>query len=336
MAPGLVVLQNAAYIHGMGPLRFEPIFRRYLWGNRRLATVLDKPIGPENDYAESWEIVDHGTDQSRVVAGPLQGRTLHELVEQQGPELLGRHHPQSRFPLLYKFIDAQQKLSVQVHPDDARAAKLHPPDSGKTEAWVVLDAPPGSVIYAGLKRGFDRAALQREVARGTVELCLHKIEPRPGDCIFIPAGIVHAIGAGLLVAEIQQSSDTTWRLFDWNRLGPDGKPRPLHLEQALGAIDYNHGPVEPQLPQPTDRSFASRLVACDKFVLDRWRFDTPQTAGGDQRCHILSVLDGSVSVAGDAVETPLRIGGTMLLPAAAGPTLLTPHGPTALLDMYLP
>jgi mannose-6-phosphate isomerase len=321
---------------GMGPLRLEPIFRRYLWGNRRLAMVLGKRIGPENDYAESWEVVDHGADQSRVVAGPLTGKALHELVEHHGAALLGRHHPQSRFPLLYKFIDAQQTLSVQVHPDDARAAKLNPPDSGKTEAWVVLDATPGSVIYAGLKRGFDRPALEREVARGTVELCLHKIEPRAGDCIFIPAGVVHAIGAGLLVAEIQQSSDTTWRLFDWNRVGPDGKPRPLHVEQSLDAIDYNHSPVEPQIPQPTELPHASRLVSCDKFVLDRWRFDTPQTAGGDDRCHIISVLDGAVTVAGDSLDEPLHLGGTILLPAAAGPTLLTPRGPTVVLDMYLP
>jgi mannose-6-phosphate isomerase len=113
-----------------------------------LATVLGKPIGPEGDYAESWEVVDHGADQSRALTGPLAGKTLHELVDRHGAELLGRHHPQARFPLLFKFIDAQQTLSVQVHPDDARAARLTPPDSGKTEAWVVLDAPPGSVIYA--------------------------------------------------------------------------------------------------------------------------------------------------------------------------------------------
>src|SRR5207245_2472669 len=111
------------------------------------------------------------------------------------------------------------------------------PDLSKTEAWVVLHAEPGSLIYAGLKRGFDRAALQREVQRGTTELCLHRLEPKPGDCLFIPAGTVHALGAGLLVAEIQEASDTTFRLFDWNRVGPDGNPRPLHVEQALATID---------------------------------------------------------------------------------------------------
>src|SRR5690606_25050283 len=128
------------------------------------------------------------------------------------------HAPQPRFPLLFKLLDAQKTLSVQVHPDDRRAALLNPPDYGKTEAWVVLDAEPGSLIYAGLKRGFDRHALAREIARGTVELCLHRFEPQPGDCVFIPAGVVHALGTGLLIAEIQQSSDTTYRLFDWNRV----------------------------------------------------------------------------------------------------------------------
>ncbi len=142
------------------PLRFEPVFRRYVWGGRRLGKILGKPIGPGNDYAESWEVVDHGEDQSRVAAGPLAGMTLNELTHIYGKQLLGRHYPQPRFPLLFKFLDCEKTLSVQVHPNDVQAAKLDPPDVGKTEAWVVLAAEPGSVIYAGLKRGFDRAALR--------------------------------------------------------------------------------------------------------------------------------------------------------------------------------
>jgi len=318
------------------PLRFEPIFRRYVWGGRRLGTVLGKPIGTET-CAESWEVVDHGPDQSRVIAGPLAGMTLEDLVRDRGPELLGRNNPQARFPLLVKFLDAQQPLSVQVHPDDARAAKLDPPDLGKTEAWVVLAAEPGSLIYAGLKRGFDRPALAREVARGTCELCLHRFEPRAGDCIFLPAGTVHALGAGLLAAEIQQSSDTTYRLFDWNRLGPDGQPRPLHVEEALDAIDYQLGPVDPVAPAPTDRPWVSRLVDCDKFVLDRWDVSEPQAAGEADRSHILVALDGAVDVGRDPTGQPLSKGETLLLPAAAGPAMLTPRTPrVVLLDAYLP
>ena len=209
-------------------------------------------------------------DQSRVAAGPLAGTTLGELRAHCGQELFGRHHPQSRFPLLFKFLDCAKTLSVQVHPDDAQAARLSPPDLGKTEAWVVLAAEPNSVIYAGLKRGFDRHALEREVQRGTCELCLHRLEPKPGDCLFLPAGAVHASGAGLVIAEIQQASDATYRLFDWNRLGSDGKPRPLHMNQALEAIDYELGPVHVQTVQTTDSPQVNRLVECNKFVLDRW------------------------------------------------------------------
>jgi len=318
------------------PLRFAPIFRRYLWGGRRLSTVLNKPIGAGDDYAESWEIVDHGQDQSVVSAGALKGKTLHELVRIHGEELFGRHHPQSGFPLLWKFLDAHRTLSVQVHPNDRQAALLDPPDLGKAEAWVVLDAAPGSLIYAGLKRGFDRPVVEREVSPGTIQLCLHRFEPAVGDCVFIPAGTLHAIGAGLLVAEIQQASDTTYRLFDWNRVGADGQPRELHLSQGLDAMDYDRGPVGPQSPRPTDKPHVSRLVECDKFVLDRWQFDATDAAGGDRRFHILAVLQGSVNVQGDVSRQPLRRGQTLLLPATAGEVRLEPVEPAVMLDAYLP
>lgn len=314
------------------PLRFAPIFRRYLWGGRRLADVLQKQIGPEADYAESWEIVDHGADQSVVTSGPFKGTTLHELVTRRGAELLGPVHPQPRFPLLFKFLDAQQTLSVQVHPDDARAALLDPPDYGKTEAWYVVDAAPGSLIYAGLKRGFDRATLARELERGTAEMCLHRFEPKKGDCVLLPAGLIHAIGAGLLVAEIQQSSDTTYRLFDWNRVGPDGKPRQLHLEKGLEATDDRLGPGEARTPTPTDRPERQRLAECDKFTLDRWTLTAPTKIGGDGRCHILAVVGGAVTLAGDPSGTPVPFGGTAILPASCGEVLVTPLREAVVLD----
>ena len=318
------------------PLRFEPLYRRYLWGGRRLQSVLGKQIGEGEDYAESWEIVDHGADQSIVATGSLAGKPLHELVTQHGKELFGRDHPQPQFPLLFKFLDAHRNLSVQVHPNDEQAQLLDPPDLGKTEAWVVLHAEPGSLVYAGLKRGFDRQAFAREVSRGTTELCLHRFEPRVGDCIFIPAGTVHALGAGLIIAEIQQASDTTFRVFDWNRVGPDGQPRPLHVEQALEVIDYDAGPVAASKPLPTDRSHVSRLVACDKFILDRWQFDTPQPIGGDDRFHILAVLAGMARISGDPADEPLMKGHVTLLPAAAGKRELVAEPETVMLDMYLP
>lgn len=317
------------------PLRFEPLFRRYLWGGRRLASVLNKPIGDGDDYAESWELVDHGEDQSVVAFGDLAGQTLSALVRDRGDELLGRHSPQTRFPLLFKFLDANRDLSVQVHPDDRAAAQLDPPDLGKTEAWVVIAAEPGSLIYAGLKDGVGRQELEAAMRAGITDDCLHRFEPAVGDCIFIPAGTVHAIGAGLVVAEIQQASDTTFRLFDWNRVGPDGQPRPLHIEQGLDAVDYTFGPVHPQTPRTLGTSPVERLVSCDKFVLDRWQISEPCRVGGDDRFHILALLDGEMTIEGDTSPAPLKRGQTVLLPASCGEVVCRSQG-ARFLDMYLP
>lgn len=318
------------------PLRFKPILREYLWGGRRLGTVLGKPIGDGAHYAESWEVVDHGADQSIVDGGPFDGATLHELVAQHGAELLGRHHPQRQFPLLLKFLDAAKTLSVQVHPNDEQAAQLDPPDLGKTEAWVVLDAEPGSKIYAGLKPGIDRARLERELASGTCEVCLHAFEPQVGDCILIQAGTVHAIGAGLLIAEIQQASDTTYRLFDWNRVDRDGRPRELHIRQALQVIDFGRGPVAPSRPQPGGRPNVERLAACDKFVLDRWTIERPERLSCGERFHILAVVGGTVAVDGEHACQSLARGQTMLIPASCGGGEFAPQGRAVVLDMYLP
>lgn len=335
------------------PLKFHPVFKRYLWGGRRLAAVLGKPIGVGDDYAESWEVADHAQGESVVSFGPLAGAPLHQLVRDRGRELLGRHAPQPRFPLIFKYLDCQRDLSVQVHPNDAAAARLDPPDLGKTEAWLVLAAEPGSRIFAGLKSAIDRDTLACEVAKGRTELCLHSFEARAGQCVFIPAGTVHALGAGLLVAEIQQASDTTYRLFDWNRVGPDGQPRKLHLEESLAAINYAARQVYPQTPQPTRQPHVERLIACDKFVLDRWTVTKEVPLGGDDRFHILSVLEGEALIgvsSSEAASRPLvgsttsnevslltlHRGQTVLLPACLPPVLLGTHDRTVLLDMYLP
>lgn len=318
------------------PLRFAPIFRQYIWGGRRLGTSLGKDIGEGDNFAESWEIVDHGEDQTAVAAGNLQGTTLRELVEQHPNELFGRHAPQSVFPLLVKFLDCNRNLSVQVHPDDERAAQLDPPDLGKTEAWIILDAEPGAVVYAGLKSGTTPEAFAKACRDGACDELLHQFEPQPGDCIFIPAGTVHALGEGLVVAEVQQASDTTYRLFDWNRVDADGKPRQLHLELGLEAVDYDKTEVAAQQPQPTDRPHVSRLAECDKFVIDRWQFSGEQPLGGDDRFHILVVLEGEVRVQNDPAESPLQKGQSMLLPAGCGVTQLAAADKVVFLDAYLP
>jgi mannose-6-phosphate isomerase len=296
---------------------------------------LGKSIGPGNDYAESWELCDHGADQSIVDEGPLAGTSLGELVRCRGQELLGLAAPQERFPLLVKFLDATQVLSVQVHPNDEQAAVQVLPDLGKTEAWIILAAEPQSRVYAGLRPGVDREQLAAAIEEGSCDRLLHSFHPRPGDCLFIPAGTVHALGNGLLVAEIQQSSDTTFRLFDWNRVGADGRPRPLHVEQGLAVTDFQRGPIEPQQAQPTDRPWVSRLVECEKFTIDRWDFAEDQMIGGDQRFHIVCVLEGAVRIAGDPHAEPLPKGNTALVPACLGGVALTPQGRTVLLDAYV-
>ena len=316
-------------------LRFLPIYRRYLWGGRRLGTMLCKPIGPGDDYAESWEIVDHAADQSVVLAGPLAGRTLGELMREHAAEMLGPHASHHHFPLLFKFLDCNRTLSVQVHPNDEQGAKLDPPDLGKTEAWVVLHADPGSRIYAGFKPNATPALIASAVSENRIEDYLHSFDAKAGDCVFIPAGTVHALGAGLVIAEIQQASDTTFRLFDWNRVDAAGNPRPLHIDESLAVIDYASGPVAPQRPRAVAPG-RERLVECDKFVLDRCTLSAPQSIGGDGRLHLLAVIEGAVESSGDPVATPLAMGATAVLPAAAGAIELRPQGRAVVLDITLP
>ena len=325
----------------MHPLLFSPLYRRYLWGGRRFATALGRTLPPGDDFAESWELVDREADQSVVAAGALKGSTLGQLVQSHGRDLLGRHSPQKAFPLLFKFLDANRDLSVQVHPDDARAATLGAPDLGKTEAWYIVDAIPGSRIYAGLREGIDHRSFAEAVRAGECEASLHSFEAKPGDCIFIPAGTVHAIGAGLLVAEIQQSSDVTYRLHDWNRTGSDGKPRPLHIEAGIDAVT-KQGPVEPTRSVPTHDLLADpvrRLVASDYFTFDQVRPTSTWTVGGDDRCHFLAAIDGSVSF-DPAWRLPLLVRGqSVLLPASIGQQPLHPmpgSRPVQLLHVCMP
>ena len=335
------------------PLVLRPLYRRYIWGGRHFESSLGRTLPPGDDYAESWELVDRGADQSVVAAGPLAGTTLGALVREHGRDLLGRHAPQAAFPLLFKFLDACRDLSVQVHPDDARAARLTPPDRGKTEAWYVVDAEPGARIYAGLKPGVDIPGLAAGLRSGRCDELLHSFAARPGDCVFIPAGTVHAIGAGLIVAEIQQSSDVTYRLFDWNRTGPDGRPRPLHIEAGLDAVT-RLGPVAPVETGPSADTWAAdpsanclvrRLVTSDYFLFDEVQA-APQSAGrwrvgGDDTCHFIAVLSGRVTLEARWSLPPLGRGACVLLPAASGvhSLALEPASPAAtakLLHVALP
>ena len=314
------------------PLKFQPLFRRYLWGGRRLETMLGKSLGQGDDYAESWELVDHGDDQSVVVNGPATGQTLAQLVTKHNEALFGRHVGQTQFPLLFKFLDCNRTLSVQVHPNDAQGAKLDPPDLGKTEAWVVLAADPGSKIYAGLKAGITQDDLRQALESGTCDQCLHTFEPQVGDCVFIEAGTVHALGEGLVIAEIQQASDTTFRLFDWNRVGVDGQPRQLHIGQSLEVTNFERGPVSAKKPKAIKQPNGEKLVDCEKFILDRHTLASSQPLGGDDRFHLLVVLEGTITLG----DEKLSLGETCLLPAAAGEVEIAPQGRAVVLDIFLP
>jgi mannose-6-phosphate isomerase len=320
------------------PLILAPIYRSYLWGGRRFETALGRTLPGEGVVAESWQLVDRGGDQSVVAAGPLAGTTLGALVSSSGPELLGRHALRGAFPLLFKFLDACQDLSVQVHPDDERAARLGTPDLGKTEAWYVVDAAPGSRIYAGLAPGVTREGFATALRAGRCDEVIHSFPVRAGDCVFIPAGTVHAIGAGLLVAEIQQSSDVTFRLHDWNRVGPDGKPRALHVEEGLEATT-RFGPVTPVTPGFTSDPAVRRLVACDYFVFDEVLPKGPWEVGGDDGCHFVAVIGGAVAFDDRWGLPQLGVGDCALLPASIGRQPLTPVATgvaTKLLHVALP
>lgn len=321
----------------MTPLEFQPILKRTRWGGRRLATLLGKPIGDGADWAESWEISDHGEDQSVVRDGPYAGWTLHRLIEARNRPLLGRHAGRSQFPLLVKFLDANDRLSVQVHPNDERAPHFQPGENGKTEAWIILHAEPGSALYVGLRENVDRRALQEHLENGTVEGCLHRFRVEPGDCVFLPAGTVHAIGEGIVLAEIQQPSDLTFRLYDWGRLGSDGNPRPLHIAEALECIDFRQGPGRPVVPQriadaPTP---VEELVRCDHFVIRRHRSAEPFSTGGDERFRVLMMLSGKAEVRCAEESRPMTLGTTLLIPAAAGNVELIPDGESVVLESFL-
>lgn len=299
------------------PLVFEPVFSRRRWGGRKLAELLGKAIGPEEDYAESWEVADHADGQSLVADGPHVGSSLSQLLSTFNEEILGRVSGKSQFPLLIKYLDANDWLSLQVHPNDQQAKVFNSLENGKTEAWVILHAEPGSEICCGLKSGVTADELRQRLSDGTVKEALHIYPAVVGDCIFVPAGTVHAIGPGIVLAEVQQQSNLTFRLYDWGRLGTDGKPRELHIEEALKCIDFERGPVNPTTPVALSRhGYAFEEVArCPYFTIRRHTTVDEFSISLDQRFRILMVTAGQVSLTVADNQTHLAAGQTTLIPA---------------------
>lgn len=298
----------------MKMLKFRPLFKSVVWGGRRLESLLGKELPSDEPYGESWELVDLSTDQSVVTGSLLDGKTLDHLVERYPDDLLGGVSLlEGRFPLLMKFIDAQRTLSVQVHPDEAACARLGGGARPKTEAWYVIDCEPGSALFVGLVPGVDKERFTGALRDGQVESLLHRMPVRAGDFVFLPAGTVHAIGEGIVLAEVQQSSSTTYRVFDWNRVGLDGNPRQLHIEEALESINYGQvGP--PRIERPVS---GREGIACADFSMEVMGAGEGEAILEGHGPLILMGVSGSgeASVQAGNTSDTLGLGQTLLVPA---------------------
>lgn len=291
----------------MNPITFTPIYMERVWGGRELENVYGRSL-PSADapFGESWEMTDRPDEQSIVDHGPLTGTSLGDLWQHHREEIFGPGFEQeSRFPLLIKILDARDDLSIQVHPPTERAAELG--GEPKTEMWYVANATPDAKLYVGLKHGVSKDDFQRAITNGTVDQVVHAITPHTGESIFIPSGRLHAIGAGLLIYEIQQNSDTTYRVFDWNRMGLDGQPRQLHVEESMRCIDFSD--FAPSMDKPEGNT----LAQCPFFKVDRITLNKGAGLGNPdpERFSIVTVVsgellsdDGRPHVAGDFLLLP--------------------------------
>jgi len=300
------------------PLTFHPIFKTRVWGGRHLERLFQKNLPPDALIGESWEISDRPGDVSVVANGTLAGKDLRWLMEHHTHELLGNAKPATgnRFPLLCKILDAREKLSLQVHPPANKAAALG--GEPKTEMWFIADADPGAELFVGLRRGVTRTEFEQKIRTGEVADCFHRIAVRAGDAMFLPSGRVHAIGAGVVIFEIQQNSDTTYRVFDWNRMGLDGKPRELHVAQSLASIDFSD--IEPKLLETKfigRGTIQKRLLVNDSlFNVEAWKLN-PAANGSlkSRKLQVIAVTRGQIEVRSGSDIVHLNTGQFCLVPA---------------------
>ncbi|HWD21021.1 MAG TPA: type I phosphomannose isomerase catalytic subunit [Verrucomicrobiae bacterium] len=317
------------------PLIFKPILKERIWGGRNLATLYGKSLPPGKPIGESWEISDRPGDESVIANGPLQGRTLGDVMRDNHAAMLGADRPAAiRFPLLVKIIDAQQTLSLQVHPPAQKAAELG--GEPKTEMWYIAQAGPKAELYVGLQRGVDRAEFERKLASQTVADCFHRIPVCAGDAMFLPSGRVHALGADIVIFEIQQNSDTTYRVFDWNRVDAAGRPRDLHVAQSLASIDFQD--FEPGLlPANSEPGHPGRVRP---LVQDKLFTVSLRELGGAEtlplpagRMEIIGVVSGAVRVAAPGGAVELAAGQFCLVPADSGAASVRADGAAKFLEV---
>jgi mannose-6-phosphate isomerase len=301
----------------MYPYVLQPKMAPAIWGGGELVTRFGKEADPHGSWGESWEC----WDENRVRNGPLAGSTLGELRARLGSALMGELGDPPIFPILTKIITARDWLSVQVHPNDAYAQRVEAQPNGKTECWYVLEAQPGAQLVMGWNRQTGRDEYERRVADGTLGEILNRVSVRPGDAFYIPAGMVHAIGAGITLYETQQASDLTYRMFDWNRIGTDGKPRQLHIEKAADVLNYVQAPADPCSPEITYASegFArTALIADPHFLVERvTATETPATMSTRSRPLIVTALGEGLHVRCNDVDASLRPYETAVIPAGA-------------------
>ena len=322
------------------PLLFEPVLKDYIWGGRALET-LGRRLPPEGPIAESWEIAGHDDGTTVVRNGRFAGQLLTEVQAQLGLDLIGRSNAwalaRDKFPLLIKLLDASRPLSVQVHPEDDYALAHEGNELGKTEMWVVLDAEPGAELILGVTEGTTPEAFRQALDDGNLEPYLHRLPVHKGDHVCVPAGTLHAILGGILIAEIQQNSNTTYRVYDWNRVGADGRPRPLHIDKSLAVINFQQ--VEPQLKPPALISDAGgirreRLCANQYFVTERVTMAAGAVFNGvcdGRSLEIWGVLEGAARINDVALEAIQFC----LLPAALGAYSVTAQMGATLLRTFV-
>ncbi len=322
------------------PLRFEPLYEYRPWGGRQLAGLLTKPLSGDGPIGEAWVLSDRQDHQSRVADGPLKGQGLGQLLDKFPQHMMGVLGPRpGRFPLLLKFLDARELLSVQVHPSDHQTAYLPAGDTGKTEAWVVLEAGPGSRVYAGLRPGTSAGSLRSAVSNGELVDHLACFVPTPGDAILLPAGTVHSVGGGVVVFEVSENSDVTFRLYDWDHVDAGtGQRRALQVDQALDCADFARGALGPVVPvvETTAPVLRERLFDCEYFRLWRTRGPSPFSVGAAGEVRVLVCTDGAGYVEHGGSTYAIARGDVMVLPAVIGRCPFRPSEEATLLEVGLP